>query len=248
MFRDHPTWKKNPWRVSWVSSALLHAAVGVALIVSVALAPFPTESPADSICLDGRWREVTKGPDADELQTADAYEGWSDVIESSPRETRMPDSSTGELSSLVRRQIDRSVADGQRRETAENEDKLSRLSRRLSETSNLENVDQMAEFLSGFVDQRTEEPDPEDVERPFDVETAQIDRVRKEVDAAGKDSYIATLIDAKGAKKELELDAESGSQLYKTMKLIEANPLLKHVYRKIVMGFLDQMLRDPTRK
>lgn len=248
MFGDQPTWKKNPWRVSWVSSALLHAAVGVALIVSVALAPFPTETPAEQIQLDGRWSPATKGSEADELRAADAYEGWSDVIESSPRETRMPDSSTVELSSLVRRQIDRSVADGRRRATAENEDKLSRLSRRLSETSNRENVDQMAEFLSGFVDQRTEEPNPENADRPFEVETAQIDRVRKEVDAAGKDFYIATLIDAKGAKKELELDAESGSQLYKTMKLIEANPLLKQVYRRIVMGFLDQMLRDPTKK
>lgn len=218
------------------------------MIVSVAIAPFPTERPAEPIQLDGRWSELTQGPAAVELRAADAYEGWSDVIESSPAETRLPDSSTGGLSSLVRRQIDRSVADGQRRETAENEDKLSRLSRRLSETSNRENVDQMAEFLSGFVDPRTEEPDPEDADRPFDVETAQIDRVRKEVDAAGKDCYIATLVDAKGAKKELELDAESGLQLYKTMKLIEANPLLKQVYRKIVMGFLDQMLRDPTKK
>jgi hypothetical protein len=46
----------------------------------------------------------------------------------------------------------------------------------------------------------------------------------------------------------MELDSESGPQLYRTMKIIEANPLLKSVYRKIVMGFLDQMLSKPTTK
>lgn len=250
--------RKHPWQWPWLFSIALHSVAFAAVASSIALAPVSLPPPDSQIQVDGRWG-APKSPETSfelkgaelrgaELRGADADERWTQVIESSREQRTLPNPGTSELSSFVQKQIDRSVADGRRRTASENEDKLSRLGRRLSETSSTENVDQMAEFLGGMVGQRSGSARPGEVARPFDVDTAQIDRVRKEEDPRGGVRYVATLIDAQGATTELELDPESGAQLYKTMKLIESNPLLERIYRKIVMGFLDQMLSKPAAK
>ena len=47
---------------------------------------------------------------------------------------------------------------------------------------------------------------------------------------------------AEGITDEVDIDPETGEQLYRTMRLIKANPLLEKVYRKIVMGIMDSVL------
>jgi hypothetical protein len=54
------------------------------------------------------------------------------------------------------------------------------------------------------------------------------------------------MIDAKGVSREVEIDNENGQRLYKTMQLIKSNPLLEKVYRNILMGILDQVLKEQT--
>jgi hypothetical protein len=219
-------------------------------------APLPVEPKDSELQVDGRWGPVPTEPpsiqvDATKVDATIVDDQWSDVVDASKTQGVLPDPTVSDLSSFVQRQIDRSVTDGQQRSQRENENKLSRLSRRLNETSKPEHIDEMADFLGGLLGQRRTEPVSENLNSkdnppPFDVDTAQFHRVRKEVDAAGKHHYIATMIDAHGITTEIELDAETGPQLYKIMKIIESNPLLDRVYRKIVMGFLDQTLTKKT--
>ena len=230
-----------------VSTSLHCTAFGI-IVAFIVIAPPPVETEAPQIQVDGRWGVLQPDSDTTELRSADSDEKWTDVIRSSREQRSLADPSTSDLSSFVQRQMDQSVEDGKRRDSKENEDKLSRLGRRLAETSKEKNVDDMAEFLGGLTGNRRQEAPSDGVLRPFDVATAQIDRVRKDEDSEGNIHYIATLIDENGTTIDMELDSESGPQLYRTMKIIEANPLLKSVYRKIVMGFLDQMLSKPTTK
>lgn len=221
------------------------------VIAAIVLSPLPAETPTSSVEIDGRWS--VRHPDAGdvapvEMASADSDPRWKPVVASGRSQERLPDPTASELSRFVQQQIDRSVAQGQHRTAEENEDKLSSLGRRLSETSNRTSVDQMADFLSGLGSKREDSSEVKGEGRAFDVDTAQIDRVRKETDSGGATHYIATLIDASGVTREIELDAETGAQLYRTMKIIESNPLLERVYRRIVMGFLDQMLRRETRE
>ena len=167
---------------------------------------------------------------------------------SSREQPRLPDPDASIMSSFVQRQIAQSIDEGNRRSLAENEGMLSRLSQQLTESSSQDNIDAMAQFLSGLAGARKPAPSTNDAPIPFDANTAQIDRVRKEVDSLERVHYIATLVDANGSTKELELDAQTGAQLYKILKIIESNPLLERVYRKIVMGFLDQALAKPTKE
>lgn len=215
-------------------------------MATIGLAPIPTGSPTREIEIDAHWSTYNFETLATETRSADSDERWQDVIETSRDSKTLQDPLVNELSAFVRRQVEQSVEDGKRREVQENEDKILRLGRRLSETSNEKNIDDMASFLGGMTGKRKQAAADVDVLQPFDVTTAQIDSVRKEVDSEGKVYYVAKLIDENGTFTDLELDSESGEQLYRTMKIIESNPLLKSVYRKIVMGFLDQMLNQPT--
>lgn len=239
---------KYPWRWSWVLSGALHAGAFGFIAVSLILAPLPIAPPSSQIQVDGRWGTLPPDADTNAMRSADSDERWSDVIQSSRDSRSLPDPSASELASFVQRRIEQSIEDGKRRDVQANEDKLSRLGRRLTEASNRESIDEVAKFLEGMTNTRKQAPSTDTIPSPFDVATAQIDRVRKEVDSEGKVRYIATLIDENGTTTELELDSVSGEQLYRTMKIIESNPLLERVYRKIVMGFLDQMLNNPTTK
>ncbi|MFN6131206.1 MAG: hypothetical protein ACK5AC_18870 [Planctomycetota bacterium] len=229
------SWNR-PWQLAWMMSLTAHGSALALLVTSVVFAPLPEASLITHIEIDGRW---SVPENEDQL--------WSEVMVSSREQPRLPDPDASIASSFVQRRIAQSIDGGNRRSVAENEQMLGRLSQQLTESSSQENVDAMAQFLSSLAGERSPAPATTNgPPRPFDVNTAQIDRVRKEMDSQEQVHYIATLIDANGATKELELDAESGAQLYKTMKIIESNPLLERVYRKIVMGFLDQVLGKPT--
>jgi hypothetical protein len=261
MFPTAIPFRSRPWRLAWFLSVGLHVTVtGIALSWMLST-PLPVGPSSSEIQVDGRWGPASVDSpstfvdattvDVTKLDAGEVDERWVDVVDASQTRNVLPDPKVSDLSSFVQRQIDRSVTDGQHRSQQENENKLARLSRRLNETSKPKHIDEMADFLGGLLGQRRTEPDskdlnPNDNPSPFDIDTAQFHRVRKEMDAAGKTQYIATMIDAHGITTEIALDAETGPQLYKIMKIIESNPLLERVYRKIVMGFLDQALSKKT--
>ena len=102
----------------------------------------------------------------------------------------------------------------------------------------------MSEFFGGIFGKRAKEPDPTGGSGPFDVSTAQMHDITKQTDEQNNVRYVIVMIDAQGLTQTIDIDAENGERLYKTMKLIKSNPLLERVYRNIIMGILDQVLKD----
>lgn len=244
----------TPWRFAWRLSLTLHV-LGLGLAVAWWLnAVQPPDAKYASITIDGS--ALLTPPTALHADSASAHARdasllpdasdpkWSRAVrEGQP--TSAPDR-TASAGSFVEQQIERSIDSSRQRSDVENLDRLARLSRELRSTTRRESVDEMSNFLGGLIQPRAEQPVADTASRPFDVDTAQLHDVKREtVDSGGK-RYIAVMIDAEGVTKEVELDVENGEQLYRTMKLIRSNPLMEHIYRKIVMGILDNMLRDAS--
>jgi len=166
---------------------------------------------------------------------------WRSVMEVSSQ-SDLSEASTA--TNFVRSQIDRSIRNSQQRSNEENLDRLKKLGGDLSRNSRSESVQEMAGFLGSLIPKRADQPVSDSTGMTFDVATAQLHDVQKSVDPTGIERYLAVMIDAQGITTEIELDEESGEQLYKTMKLIRSNPLLEQVYRKIVMGILDNFLKN----
>lgn len=240
-------------------SFALHTALLVTSLLAIADSRSPTSPATKGLVIDGQWsnrNSIVETPEAPaaamhlrpiEPRTEEAWDPrWAEVMAVAREDERPLETSASDLSDFVSKQIQQSVDQGKQRSGEDNFDRLSRLSRRLSNASSQQGVDEIANFLSGLVGSRATEPIQDPAGKSFDVQTAQIDRVHKETDLAGKTHYIATMIDRQGVTMEIELDRETGAQLYKVMKLIESNPLLEQVYRKIVMGFLDQALKDSS--
>jgi hypothetical protein len=67
--------------------------------------------------------------------------------------------------------------------------------------------------------------------------------VQRADNGRGGFSYVATLLDAEGRTLDSELTEAEGEQLFRTFELMKANPLLARVYRGVVMGLLDKLLK-----
>jgi hypothetical protein len=136
--------------------------------------------------------------------------------------------------SRLLRDIRRQMEQAQQRGDQDNFDRLTKT------------VDEMAEFFGGVVGNRATQPDLKKTDQEFDVSTAQMHDIQKTNDEQGSIRYILVMVDAQGVAREVEIDNENGQRLYKTMQLIKSNPLLEKVYRKILMGILDQVLKDQS--
>ncbi len=248
---------RNGWRFAWSTSLTLHASVLCAALLALLMQPDSIPTPNSSaITIDGRWARGNEEQIAIEIDAGKdpaSVEGrvlpdpddpnWTAVMAASRDAPIRDDENPSAVSSFLNQQLQASIRRGQQRSEETNRQRLSQLSRKLSENSSPQGVDELAGFLSGWMDPRAGEPADGSSDKAFDVQTAQIDRVRKEDSDSGGVRYIATMIDSSGITQEIELDRDTGEQLYKTMRLIESNPLLASVYRKIVMGILDGMLR-----
>lgn len=166
---------------------------------------------------------------------------WDGVMRSAQSPESTPSS---ESKTFLQKQIDRSIEQSKQRSSEDNLDRLNQLSRDLRRNSRSQNIDEMAEFLGGMLTKRVSTPVADSETRPFDAHTAQLHDVLKSDGVDGRPQYTAVMIDAQGVLRSVEMDAETGKQLYRTMQLIRSNPLLEQVYRKIVMGILDQVLKD----
>jgi hypothetical protein len=247
----------TPWRFAWRASLMLHA-VGLGLAVAGWMhALQPPVTTHQSITIDGSalltpptalHTELAAEPSGSAPLLPDASDPqWNDAVRDAQpsSERERPAASVG---SFVEQQIQRSIDQGQQRSGEDNLDRLAKLSRDLRSTTRRESVDEISGFLNGIIQPRTEQPLANAESIPFDVETAQLHDVKREAAEPGGKRYIAVMIDASGVTQEVELDVVNGEQLYRTMKLIRSNPLLEHVYRKIVMGILDNVLRDTQKQ
>ena len=245
----------SPWKMAASSSLLLHAiAIGTAAwVAAMWVTPVePRTSPPFEI--EGAFREPIsvdqsvrvlgdRSEDAIDPLTPSADDPrWKRAIaDQLPEPERDPAGQSAE-STFIQRQIDRSIESGKRRTGQENLDRLSRLSQQLSQESKSETVDQMADFLGGVTKPRAERPIANPSGKSIDVSSAQLHDVVRTIDGEGRKTYRLILIDAEGITDDVDIDPETGEQLYRTMRLIKANPLLEKVYRKIVMGIMDSVL------
>lgn len=132
------------------------------------------------------------------------------------------------------------------------EDQLAQLERRAAElnrVSTAESVERMAQAISGLLgtkpraEQPVDQPAGGKPEGEFDFNTAQLHDVRREMLESGEVRYGTVLVDAQGRRFETEVDAATGEQLLKVFNIMRGNPLLEKVYRRVVMGLLDQLAR-----
>jgi hypothetical protein len=142
------------------------------------------------------------------------------------------------------RDIRQQMKQAQERGEEDNFERLRQLSADLRRNSTTKTVDEMSEFLGGVFGKRATEPDAKKATEEFDVSTAQMHDITKLTDEQGVVRYVIVMIDATGVTREVDVDAENGQRLYKTMQLIKSNPLLEKVYRNILMGILDQVLKE----
>lgn len=244
----------SPWKMAASSSLLLHAiSIGTAAILAAMwVAPVEplTSRPLEiegvfheSTAVDQSFR-IRGNPEEsiDPLTPGMDDPRWENAIaDQRPAIDRDPAGKSAE-STFIQRQIDRSIESGKQRSAQENLDRLSRLSQQLSQKSQSESVDQMAHFLGSVTKRRAERPVENTSGKSIDVSTAQLHDVVRSIDGDGRKNYRLILIDADGITVDVDIDPETGEQLYRTMRLIKANPLLEAVYRKIVMGIMDSVL------
>jgi len=214
--------RKRLWAFSWWFSVALHIfALGllVSLLLSIPVIPITSES----IALEGSLGERVDEANA-ELRSKE--DGVTD------KQRWLRD---------IKRQISQAEARGD----SENIERLKSLTEELNRSSSTKSVEEMSEYFSGIFGKRASAPVASAVIEEFDVATAQIHEVQRESDGGSGYTYTLIMVDAKGVTQQIDIDPQNGERLYKTMKLIKANPLLERIYRGILMGILDQVLGEP---
>ncbi len=214
--------RKRLWAFSWWVSVALHIfALGllVSLLLSIPVIPITSES----IALEGSLGERVDEANA-ELRSKE--DGVTD------KQRWLRD---------IKQQISQAEARGD----SENIERLKSLTEELNRSSSTKSVEEMSEYFSGIFGKRASAPVASAAIEEFDVATAQIHEVQRESDGGSGYIYTLVMVDAKGVTQQIDIDPQNGERLYKTMKLIKANPLLERIYRGILMGILDQVLGEP---
>ena len=219
---------RRAWTWSWWLSLLLHTCVVSAFVAywlyEIKPAKLVMSEPLE---IDGGFRQ----------RTEDSADASMDPLRIEPMSERFD-------RSKILKDIQVRTEQAQERGDQENFSQLNQLSADLRRNSTPKTVDEMSEFFGGIFGKRAKEPDPTGASGPFDVSTAQMHDITKQTDEQNNVRYVIVMIDAQGVTQTIDIDAENGERLYKTMKLIKSNPLLERVYRNIIMGILDQVLKD----
>jgi hypothetical protein len=170
---------------------------------------------------------------------------WDDILTEPQRRLEGIDDSPADraAASLLSRELLRSLRDAEARETEANFAELEQLSGRLKEVSSEESVAEVAGAVGRLFGTSERTAQPTQAEGPFDNATAQPHDCRKEQSPDGMTRYFVVMIDAQGRTEEIEVDETTGEQIHRTMQLIKSNPLLERVYRGVVMGILDKLLK-----
>jgi len=239
-----------PWRRAITASIAIHITALVAIPTffwpdTTKSSPGPTRTilaRADSGTANETSAKVTQS-NPNDLLSSDNREDLQKAIERFENTSIPVEGEIQETTSLVHDQIQRSIQRSQRSSPERNLTELARLGEQLDRKSNAKSIDDLAKFLQGLTGS-TRKPEQETEPAAIDTATAQIQNVREEKDDQGKILYWAELMDANGVKTEVKLDRELGEPLSRTMQLIKSNPLLEKVYRQVVMGLLDQILKS----
>jgi molybdopterin converting factor small subunit len=232
--------------LSYSLSGLLHAG----LVIGLLLWGMPARRDVTTAPIDTVVRPSTPSrPETLPLPELPAHDSDSDAdrptLEGKDALAQV-DSTANGLAEFTRQQLQRArerIAD---RPSAQQTDELEALARRLGNVSSEQSVEQLTTTLApwlGIEGTRATEPAAEEIGAPFDPDTAQVSDVLKHEDN-GTVQYFAVLVDAAGRSLETPLDKADGEALYDVFQLMKKFPLLETVYRKTVMGLLDQIIDD----
>lgn len=232
--------------LSYSLSGLLHAGVVIGLLLSgmparwdVSTAPIDTavRPSAPSEPVDLSLPEVSADePDSDGARPT--FEGRDALAE--------VDSAEGGLAEFTRQQLQQAREQAADRSADQQTRELEELARRLGNVSSEQSVEQLTDTLApwlGIDASRATAPAEKTDDSPFDPDTAQVSDVLKH-ETGGAVRYVAVLVDASGRTLETPLDNADGEALYDVFQLMKKFPLLETVYRKTVMGLLDQIIEN----
>jgi hypothetical protein len=217
---------RRAWTWSWWLSLLLHSlfASGIAYF----------------------WLMRIETPESVATETMQIQGGFSQPAVAEIQEVLIEQPSDRQERSRLLRDIREQMKQAQQRGDQDNFERLKQLSSELRRNSTNKTVDEMTELFGGVFGTRATQPDATKADQEFDVSTAQMHDITKTTDQHGDIRYVLIMIDAQGVLREVEIDSENGQRLHKTMQLIKSNPLLEKVYRNILMGILDQVLKDES--
>ncbi len=255
------------WRWSWRSSFWLHSILVSTVLMEcllVVAVPMPAGPAAEQIVLVAAPLAEPQEPppveinaftpntqnwlaeeavDTSQVEAAQGDPRWERLTEAD-LDQRSPQEKAAASDFLAARVMD-SIAEAEKHSDEENLQRLKQLTRQLNDGSTAESIAQVTTQISKFLGTgpRASEPAKEPVAGDFEIDTAQLHDVRREMLSDGTFKYIAILIDAAGRTNETEMPAAEGESAYKTFELIKQNPLLERVYRGVVMSLLDKVLK-----
>lgn len=146
--------------------------------------------------------------------------------------------------------VEQRIAESQREtEAADPEDSLNRLQQmtgQLDKVSNPESLKALSNQLNRWLgtSSRADTPAPQKPAGEFDFSTAQLHDVLRHQREGGSYDYRSILIDSAGRTLEVPLGEDEGARLYRIWELVKKNPLLETVYRQVVMGLLDSLIKS----
>lgn len=211
-------------------TVLLHLAV-----IAAAMVYFPD------------WRTGLSGESAEQIADRTLSSSAGAHSESAESENdKAADPKPKDFNESVEQEVLESVGKAEAREDSENRTVLEQKAAELTDISSPESIEKMAPILTNALNLKPRATAPAKVppKGPFEAERAQIYKVRREATDSGKFRYVSVLIDAEGRTLEIELDEAEGESVYKTMKLVEENPLLEKVYRELVIPAMDKATSD----
>ncbi|QDU28617.1 hypothetical protein ETAA8_37200 [Anatilimnocola aggregata] len=262
---------KRRWRWSWRSSFWLHSLLVSAVITELVMvvAPLPVAPPVQQVVLHAPPIDEPPLPHAVTIEAftpntehwlADEAVSTRD-IEAAQGDPRFAWLSEGDFdartpaeqaaaSDFLSARVMSTIAEAEKHSAADNLQRLENLTGQLNDVATEQSVHEVTTQLSKLLgtSPRANEPAKKPVAGEFDLDSAQLHDVRREMLDDGSFKYIAILIDSAGRSTDTELSAEEGESAFKTFELIKSNPLLERVYRGVVMSLLDKMMKPSTNK
>jgi hypothetical protein len=254
-------WRSARW------SAVLHVSIMATLLAQALWLPLPGFEPAAArrvievsptaetpvtleaeIQIDDRPWIARDAEDLTYTQVDLSDPRWDDLLSEPSRRAEGLSSNEADTlaSSLLSEQLMQAIKASAQQSTDDNLQELATLSDRLTEVSSEQSIDELSGTINRLTGTRDRATAPQaNIAGEFDHSTAQPHDCRKGQSPDGTVRYLVVMIDAAGRTLEIEVDAATGEQLYKTMQLVKSNPLLERVYRGVVMGILDKLLKTP---
>ncbi|MCC9599364.1 hypothetical protein LOC67_02245 [Stieleria sp. JC731] len=143
----------------------------------------------------------------------------------------------------IKKSLDQQLELAQRLPAEKKLSELEKNARRLQSIASNESIKQTAMVVAESFGVDTKQYDQVDkaVEGALDISTAQIANVTRRKAEGGGWEYTAELVDQAGHRSAVPLLASEGESLYDAFQMMEKYPMMKGVYRSVVMPVLQKL-------